>query len=51
MVHIEKLGHTVEVFKKTRGNCYEIYGRDRSGNRIEVCFHPITGKVVKATTL
>jgi hypothetical protein len=51
IVHIEKLGHTVEVFKKTKGNCYEIYGRDKSGTRVEVYFHPITGKVVKATSL
>lgn len=48
---IDKLGHTVEVFKKTDGNCYEIYGRDTSGNRIEVYFHPVTGAVVKASSL
>lgn len=51
MSRIEKLGHTVEVFKKTKGNCYEIYGRDKSGKRVEVYFHPVTGDVVKASTL
>lgn len=51
MARIGQLGHSVEVFKKTKGNCYEIYGRDRSGKRIEVYFHPVTGEVVKATTL
>ncbi len=48
---IKPLGHRVEVLKKTRGNCYEIYGRDKSGRRIEVYFHPISGDVVKASRL
>ena len=51
MSRIEKLGHTVEVFKKTKGNCYEIYGRNKSGKRIEVYFHPVTGDVVKESAL
>lgn len=51
MQRIAKLGHTVEVFKKTKGNCYEIYGRDKTGKRIEVYFHPVTADVVKAESL
>lgn len=48
---IQARGHQIDVFKKTRGNCYEIYGRDSSGNRIEVYFHPISGKIVKFSAL
>ena len=51
MDHIKPLGHTVDVFKKTKGNCYEIYGKTREGKRVEVYFHPITGAVVKVEEL
>jgi hypothetical protein len=44
---IANLGYQVRVFKVTKGNCYEIYGRDKAGKRIEIYFHPITGKVVE----
>ena len=42
-------GYTIDVFKKTKGNCYEIYGRTEDGRRVEVYYHPITGAVVKET--
>lgn len=42
------LGYTIDVFKKTTGNCYEIYGRFE-GKRVEVYFHPVTGERVKAS--
>jgi hypothetical protein len=44
---IASLGYQAKVFKVTKGNCYEIYGRDKAGKRIEVYFHPITGNVVE----
>jgi hypothetical protein len=44
---IAELGYKYRVFKVTKGNCYEIYGQDPSGKRIEVYFHPVTGKVVE----
>jgi hypothetical protein len=44
---IGKLGYKFKVFKVTTGNCYEIYGQDSAGKRIEVYFHPITGEVVE----
>lgn len=44
---VAALGYKVKVFKVTKGNCYEIYGQDAAGKRIEVYFHPITGKVVE----
>lgn len=39
--------YKVAVFKVTKGNCYEIYGRNKAGKRIEVYYHPVTGAVVK----
>ncbi|MGI9452872.1 MAG: PepSY domain-containing protein [Geminicoccaceae bacterium] len=42
-------GYAIDVFKKTKGNCYEIYGRTEDGRRVEVYYHPITGDVVKET--
>ena len=44
---IAALGYKYKVFKVTVGNCYEIYGHDQSGQRIEIYFHPITGSVVE----
>jgi hypothetical protein len=44
---IASLGYQTKVFKVTTGNCYEIYGLDKAGKRIEVYFHPITGKIVE----
>jgi len=40
-------GYKYKVFKVTTGNCYEIYGQDSAGQRIEIYFHPITGNVVE----
>jgi hypothetical protein len=40
-------GHKVEVFKVTKGGCYEIYGRDAAGKRIEIYFNPLSGDVVE----
>jgi hypothetical protein len=43
---IAERGYKYTVFKVTTGNCYEIYGRDSAGKRIEIYFHPMTGEVV-----
>jgi hypothetical protein len=40
-------GYKYKVFKVTTGNCYEIYGQDEKGQRVEIYFHPITGVVVE----
>ena len=41
-------GYKVEVFKVTAGNCYEMYGRDKAGKRVEIYYNPITADVVKS---
>lgn len=44
---IAATGDKVEIFKITKGNCYEIYGRNAKGKRIEIYFNPVTGEPVK----
>lgn len=39
--------YKIKVFKVTKGNCYEIYGWNKAGKRVEIYFHPVTGAVVK----
>jgi hypothetical protein len=41
------LGLKYKTLKMTAGNCYEIYGQDKAGKRIEMYFHPVTGAVVE----
>jgi len=39
--------YKIKVFKVTKGNCYEIYGWNKEGKKIEIYFNPITGDIVK----
>jgi hypothetical protein len=41
-------GYRIGVFK-TEGTCYEIYGRDKDGRRVEIYFDPMSGAIVKAS--
>lgn len=41
------MGYSINVFKKTAGNCYEIYGKNAEGKRVEVYFNPVTGEPMK----
>lgn len=40
-------GYKIKVFKVTKGDCYEIYGWDKAGQKVEIYFNPVTGAVVK----
>lgn len=40
-------GYEIKVFKVTKGNCYEIYGKNKEGQKVEIYFNPITGEKVK----
>lgn len=40
-------GYVVDKFKTTSGNCYEIYGKDKDGRKVEIYFSPIDGSIVK----
>ncbi|MFD2181444.1 PepSY domain-containing protein [Rhodoplanes azumiensis] len=46
---IEGDGYRVGVFKTTEGRCYEIYGRDKDGRRVEIYFDPVSGAIVKSS--
>jgi hypothetical protein len=39
--------YKIKIFKVTSGNCYEIYGWNKAGQKIEIYFNPITGAKVK----
>ena len=39
--------YKIKKFKVTEGNCYEIYGHDKSGKRVEIYFNPVNGEIVK----
>ena len=40
-------GYEIKVFKVTKGNCYEIYGKNKAGEKVEIYFNPVTGEKVK----
>lgn len=41
-------GYEIKKFKVTGGNCYEIYGFNKEGQKVEIYFDPVSGKVVKS---
>lgn len=46
----EEQGYRDDVKKLhvSKGKCWEIYGHDRNGKKVEIYFHPITGAIVEA---
>lgn len=40
-------GYKIKKFKVTRGNCYEIYGWNKEGKKVEIYFNPVSGDIVK----
>ena len=57
---INDYGFTIDMFKSTSGNCYEIYGKmqkkaegedtaaeDTEWTKTEVYFHPVSGDIVQ----
>ena len=39
-------GYQIKTFKVSKGQCYEIYGFDKAGQKVEIYFDPQTGAVV-----
>lgn len=39
--------YKIKVFKVTKGNCFEIYGWNKAGKKVEIYFNPVTGEKVK----
>ncbi len=40
---VEKQGLKIQKFKVSSGQCYEIYGRDAAGKKVEIYYDPATG--------
>lgn len=40
-------GYKIKVFKIANGSCYEIYGWDKAGKKVEIYFNPVTAAIVK----
>ena len=43
---VEGLGYKIRKFKQP-GSCYEIYGQNKDGKKVEVYFNPVDATVVK----
>ena len=43
---LEAQGYQIKTFKVSKGQCYEIYGFDKDGQKVEIYFDPQTGAVV-----
>jgi len=43
---VEAEGYKIKKFKQP-GTCYEIYGTNKEGKKVEIYFNPVDGSVVK----
>ncbi len=43
---LETQGYQIKTFKVTKGQCYEIYGTDKAGKKVEIYFDPVSGQPV-----
>lgn len=43
---VEKEGYVISKFKQP-GSCYEIYGTNKEGKKVEIYFNPVDGSIVK----
>lgn len=43
---VEGLGYKISKFKQP-GTCYEIYGQNKEGKKVEVYFNPVDASVTK----
>jgi hypothetical protein len=44
---VKESGYKIKKFKVTDGNCYEIYGINKEGKKVEIYFNPIDASKVK----
>ena len=45
---LKEQGYQINKFKVTKVNCYEIYGLDKDGRKVEIYHDPVSGKAVKS---
>lgn len=43
-----KKEYKIKKFKVTKTNCYEIYGWNKAGKKVEIYFNPVTGEAVES---
>lgn len=43
---VEAEGYKISKFKQS-GTCYEIYGTNKEGQKVEIYFNPVDGSIVK----
>lgn len=43
---VESEGYTISRFKQP-GSCYEIYGTNKEGKKVEIYFNPVDGSIAK----
>lgn len=43
---VEAKGYKIRKFKQP-GTCYEIYGLNKEGKKVEIYFNPVDGSIVK----
>lgn len=43
---VEEMGYKISKFKQP-GTCYEIYGTDKDGKKVEIYFNPVDASIVK----
>lgn len=44
---VEAQGVQIKTFKVSKGQCYEIYGTDKAGKKVEIYFDPVSGKALE----
>ena len=44
---VEAQGYQIKTFKVSKGQCYEIYGFDKAGKKVEIYFDPVTAAVLQ----
>ncbi|NLR74719.1 MULTISPECIES: PepSY domain-containing protein [Leeia] len=44
---LEGQGYQIKTFKVS-GQCYEIYGKDKAGKKVEIYFDTVSGQPVKS---
>ncbi|MCK9261240.1 MAG: PepSY domain-containing protein [Azoarcus sp.] len=45
---IEAQGYKIKTFKVSKGKCYEIYGYDKAGKKVEIYFNPVTAEPLES---
>ena len=45
--NLETQGYQIKTFKVTKGQCYEMYGTDKAGKKVEIYFDPVSGKALE----